>query len=111
MAYGPCPSPRELCPYFERPAPEPLAEQQEHGCFSDVDHIVPRRLGQTALGKTFIQLPDNKQQICRYQHEQKPLEPDELPPREYMVERVREAWEAGDIYLSKRKQRKIFGND
>lgn len=100
MARGECPTPRPECPYVNR----------EGGCFSDLDHIVPQRLGRTALAAIYINLPSNKQQLCRWLHEQKTAEGDEpLPPKEVMFMEVAAAQLRGEISLSNRKLRKVFG--
>lgn len=79
-----CPTPREDCPYYNLPPPPPL-RGQEYGCYSDRDHIVPKRLGTTALARKYIRLPINMQQLCRWDHVEKTIRGDEpLPPYEVM---------------------------
>lgn len=108
MAIGSCPNPSFECPWFRRPTPRPLKGSQEHGCFSDLDHIVPQRLGTTALAKTYINLPENKQQLCRWDHDEKGYEGDEpLPPEDYMAERVAVAALEGAIRLNAKKKKRI----
>lgn len=114
--FGACPTPREECPYFERPTPRPLKGTQEHGCRSDEDHIIPLRLGATALEFMYLNLPDNLQQICRWEHEQRNAEHargvvdyDELPSKQEMIRAVAKFVMENDIYVSKAKARKIFG--
>lgn len=96
---GECPNPRPECPYAAR-----------GGCFSDTDHIVPKRLAETTLAAVFIELPSNKQQLCRWDHEQKTASGDEpLPERHVMREAIETAVQLGEIALSRRKHKAIFG--
>lgn len=86
MARSECPDPnKEGCPWQFR----------EGGCFADTDHIIPRFVGRQQptramrrLARLFIVLPENKQQLCRYEHDQKCHEemvaPPELPPADEM---------------------------
>ena len=98
---GECPTPRAECPYAAR-----------EGCFSDTDHIVPRRLATTALTATYIDLPANKQQLCRWDHDQKTRNGDEpLPERAEMIEAIETAVTLGQIALSRRKRKAIFGRN
>ncbi len=98
---GECPNPRAECPYAAR-----------EGCFSDTDHIVPQRLGTNALAATYIGLPVNKQQLCRWEHDQKTRNGDEpLPEREEMIEAIETAVALGQIALSRRKRKAIFGRN
>lgn len=91
-----CPNRNPGCKYYEK------------GCFADTDHIVPRRLGGCALSRTYIELPDNKQQLCRAEHERKSRSGDApLPSREHMREAIFAAEALGTIRLSKNKRRKI----
>ena len=97
---GECPNPRADCPYAARGV-----------CFSDTDHIVPKRLAETTLAAVYIDLPANKQQLCRWEHEQKTASGDEpLPAVEAMRDAVRTAHQLGEIALSKRKFKRIFGS-
>ena len=96
---GECPNPIPDCKYAER-----------GGCFSDQDHIVPKRLGETTLAAVYIDLPENKQQLCRRLHDIKTHEGDQpLPDDETMRVAIRTAQEVGEIALSKRKRKAIFG--
>lgn len=99
MSVGPCPNPQENCPWFGRKAPKPLRRTQEHGCFSDEDHIIPRFLGRQAtennrIIRKYINLPENRQQICRWEHDEKTADdlynPPELPPLEVMKAAIEE---------------------
>lgn len=113
MSRKPCPFANESCKYFNRPAPPELRRQgQENGCFSDLDHIVPRRLGTTALSHFYIyNLPENKQQLCRAEHEEKSSHGDEpLPTDEYMRERIAAAEALGTVALTENQRRKIYGS-
>lgn len=106
MAYGECPFANEQCKYWDRKTPGPLRKTQEHGCYSDLDHIVPQRLGYTALNSTYIQLAVNKQQLCRRLHDEKTANGDEpLPPEEDMISAVRDAEANGEIIVNKQLRR------
>jgi len=106
MTIGECPTPNQACPYYLRPPRTPSAE---HGCFSDTDHIVPQRLANTVLEKLFIYSPENKQQICRSEHEDKTFSGDEaLPDREEMLERVRRQIKAGGLVVRRTIKRKAL---
>ena len=80
MAIERCPNPLPDCPWFGRPTPKCLRSTQEHGCFSDLDHILPRFLGRTSLQRRFIERPENKQQLCRWEHDEKTFEDENWPP-------------------------------
>lgn len=71
----PCEKACRECPNFNRPTPKPLRDIQEHGCYADTDHIIPRFLGKLAgtssLLKNYIRSPANKQQLCRWEHDSK----------------------------------------
>lgn len=98
---GECPDPVPWCKYAER-----------GGCFSDTDHIVPRRLGTSALAATFIELQSNKQQLCRREHEEKTAQGDEpLPEREVMKQAIVRAHAMGEIALGRSKFKQIFGRE
>ena len=93
-----CPEPnKEGCPY----APS---------CYADTDHIVPQRLATDALSSFYIkQLPENKQQLCRYEHDLKCKAGDNpLPSRDFMINAIRTAINRGDIFVAKHKLRRIF---
>ena len=101
-----CPNAHKGCPWFDRPPSVPGAT---NGCFSDTDHIVPRRLATTALTRLFINSPENKQQLCREEHEAKSLAGDApLPSREYMIESILQQKNLGILAVS-RRIRKIIG--
>lgn len=83
------------CPYFNRPTPGPLRGQQEHGCFSDTDHIIPRFMGRQAcskLLKNFIRSKANQQQLCRNEHDIKTAEewknPPIVPSERFMIDAI-----------------------
>ena len=98
---GECPDPVPWCKYAER-----------GGCFSDTDHIVPRRLAASALTATFIELQENKQQLCRREHEDKTARGDEpLPDREVMKQAIVRAQAMGEIALGRKKMKAVFGRD
>lgn len=114
MAYEICPNANEECVWYNRPAPDCLKSTQEHGCFSDNDHILPRSLGETALDKAYLELPSNQQQICRAEHDQKTQQeihdPPQLPDRETMRESIAKAINEGIVSFSGSKIKKIFGD-
>lgn len=92
-----CPSPQEGCPYAEGT-----------GCFSDQHHLYwPRTEYTTVVERLFRELPENKEQECRWEHEQNHFnsEPPIKPPREDMEAAI----VASGIYLSIRKRRAIGG--
>jgi hypothetical protein len=98
---GECPNPQAGCKYAEL-----------RGCFSDTDHIVPQRLGTTALNAAFIDLPSNKQQLCRREHDAKTAAGDEpLPDVETMREAVVLAHAAGQIAMGRRKMKAVYGRE
>jgi hypothetical protein len=95
-----CPTPSDACPYADRPG----------GCFSDVDHAYYPAIDYSGImGTEFRELPENKEQRCRWEHEQRHF--DELPPdkptREHMLGRIATAYYAGEITLSKRKLKRL----
>lgn len=101
MSRKPCPNPnREGCPYAERPI----------GCHSDKDHVVPQRYRSLGwlVGK-YIYTPENIEQRCRWEHEQKTAEesPDLIPDATYMVDAVRRAFDSGYLTLSKKDQQRL----
>lgn len=100
MARGDCPNPNPDCPYFERPG----------GCFSDQDHLYfPKSDYCGIVELEFRELPENKEQICRWEHEERNT-PDKIPdkpPVDFMIGAVRTAFESGIIHLSVRKRKKL----
>lgn len=52
-----CPNPQPECKY----APN---------CFSDTDHIYGRGKGMGKFVRLFVELPENKRQICRREHDE-----------------------------------------
>lgn len=102
MSYGECPSPREDCKY----APE---------CFSDSDHIIPRRLGDTALKRVYLNLPQFREQVCRREHEERNDRHNQgdlsdipsFPSEERMRDEIIAAVARGDISLSKSMQKRL----
>ncbi len=70
MVRGECPRENVDCPlYFE-------------GCFTDLHHLYfPRRDYKTNVEKQFRNLPENKEQLCRAEHnERHATEPPPLKP-------------------------------
>lgn len=109
MSRKPCPNANEHCKYFFRPVNKQMREQGfENGCFSDLDHIVPQRLGKTALAKAYINLPMNHQQLCRVEHEEKTEDGDEpLPTIESMIGALATAEAEGVVRISKNLRRQL----
>lgn len=65
-----CPTPREDCPFFNMKPKRSLKKQTTNGCHSDDHHLYyPARDYTTPLEKEFRQLPENRQQTCRWEHE------------------------------------------
>ncbi len=73
-----CETANEQSPIYHRAPPEQLASSQTHGCFSDIDHKVPRSIlhsspiplagyGRVIL-QTYIYSPLNEEQLCRSDH-------------------------------------------
>lgn len=92
----PCSNANMECPYFARNTPKRLEDEQTHGCFASTDHVIPRYLGRqagaSALLKNYIRSDANKQQLCRYEHDQKSLEdlqnPPEIPDERFMIDAI-----------------------
>jgi hypothetical protein len=101
MSIKACPFANETCRYYESRPPASLRGKQKHGCFSDLDHIVPQRLGKgNHLAAAFINLAMNKQQLCRDEHDEKSHDGDEpLPSRVDMATALRRADIDGEIRL------------
>jgi len=101
-----CPITREDCPYFNRP---PRLRNAENGCFSDLDHKVPKRLATTTLASLFIESPANKQQLCRSEHDEKTHSGDEpLPDRSTMLASVMAQIAAGELNVSRNVKRRLM---
>lgn len=113
MSVERCPNPDPRCPWFRRPTPKSLRDSQEHGCFSDLDHKVPQRLarevGATALEKAYIlNSKDNRQQLCRWEHDEKCVTGDDpIPSEEYMYETLARELVEGIVNLSESKRKQI----
>ena len=101
--YKECPFANEECKYFDK---APRVMGAENGCYSDLDHIVPKRLANTALASLYINSPDNKQQLCRDIHDEKTKEGDEpLPSREEMRDSLRNQIGRGAVRISKSQKK------
>ena len=89
-----CPNAHEGCQYFERSTPGRLRGTQEHGCYADTDHVIPRFMGKgaVALVRNYIRSRPNQQQLCRQDHDIKSLSewasPPELPPEREMIDQL-----------------------
>ena len=60
MARRDCPKENPECKYYDSPT----------GCFSDLDHIYGRARGLGRVARRFANLPENKRQICRAEHDE-----------------------------------------
>lgn len=95
----PCPFASEACPYYGKDTPPQLEGQQEHGCYSDEDHLFPRALGRrataSALIRNFINTPANRVQRCRWEHDAKTDEdqiyPPAIPSERFMINAIKRA--------------------
>lgn len=95
----PCPNACPECPFYEKKAPKPLQGTQEHRCFSDTDHIIPRFMGRIAgastLLKNYIRSTANQQQLCRWEHDQKTIDewnnPPIIPSEAFMISAIKES--------------------
>lgn len=95
---GECPNPRPDCPYSGE-------------CFSDEHHLYfPRVDYHDIMGTEFRNLPENKEQICRWDHQERHEveEPPEKPSREQMLGALATALSEGRIHLSKNKRKKLY---
>lgn len=74
-----CEKAQESCFLYSCEPPEALKQQQDHGCFKDRDHIVPRRAvidePQTPAdwidNDYILRSPNNIRWICRQEHHQR----------------------------------------
>lgn len=102
---------RTACPNANRVGC-PVAERKG-GCFADTDHIVPQRYKRMSLlVRKYIVTPENKQQICRWEHEEKTTHesPALIPDEAFMLDAVRRAVDDGLIPLNKRDTKRLFGD-
>lgn len=106
MAIRECPNANETCPlYGERP----IIRGSENGCYSDLDHRVPKRLAHTALERLFIVSPVNKQQLCRAEHEEKTARGDEpIPSREVMLASIMAQIASGELVVRSKKMSRLI---
>jgi hypothetical protein len=79
MSYAPCPNENEACRFYEE------------GCYSDLHHsYYPRKRYTTSIERTFRNLPENKEMMCRDEHSE--LHATEQPPhkprREEMLQAI-----------------------
>lgn len=73
---GECPNPRPDCKYARE------------GCFADTHHdFYPRSDYRTPTEKRFRELPENKELLCRAEHDERHATeaPPQKPPREVML--------------------------
>lgn len=103
---GECP-----VPFEERGACPVLAKEGE--CYSDTDHRTPQRYRKLGwLVRKYIDTPDNKEQLCRWEHLEKTgssLEDPEncIPDEETMLGAVQRAYEAGQLSLNKKDRLRL----
>lgn len=96
----PCPQAgAEGCPWAERPG----------GCFADTDHIVAQKFRYMGLlVSKYIDTPDNKEQLCRWEHDNKDDYAVELPSEEFMLQAVHAAWRNGQLKLNRKQYDRLF---
>lgn len=70
--------------------PEQIAECPLQQHFSDTHHEYwPRNMYRDGLGKTFRELPENKEQLCRNEHNQRHEEsPPPRPGKQQMIQAI-----------------------
>jgi len=90
------------CKYFDMQPPPELRRTQEHGCYEDTDHLISQRLGTCALSNYVVRRPENKEQTCRAEHDEKNhreavtgVDDYPLPPRDILARIVMNDIEAG----------------
>lgn len=89
---GECPNASPECPYFDRATRGVLHDTQDNGCYTDTDHRIPKFMGRgaNALLRNYIRSDDNKQQLCRHEHDLKTAEEfkdhPELPSERFMID-------------------------
>jgi len=92
-----CPNACPECPLYDKSTPKALRGIQNHGCYSDTDHIIPRFMGRvagaTTLLKNFIRSKANQQQLCRWEHDEKTIDewdnPPEIPSDRFMIDAIK----------------------
>jgi hypothetical protein len=102
MSIEKCPNPQPDCKYFPN-------------CFSDKDHLIPQRLGTTALKRAYLNLPQFQEQICRREHDERNArhnrgDTSDIPPfptENHMRAEIMDAVELGVVSLSKALEKKI----
>ena len=92
-----CPEQQPGCPYFET------------GCYSDQHHLVwPSNEYTAPLEQVYRELPENKVQLCRFQHDlEHQLDPPIKPSAEVMRQAVETAVAVSGLYLSVNKRKKL----
>ena len=94
MSYSSCEGCHEGCKFFERKPIGKLAKTQEHGGYKDTHHIFwPAGFYKTAIEKAFRELPENKVEMCRAEHDNihASEEPPAKPGREFMINALHRA--------------------
>lgn len=85
---GQCPSKHETCPYYNAKPKKTLRKQfgEKTGCYADVHHYqFPKRDYVTPIERAFREMPENKEQMCRWDHD---LEHFEASPRKPSLEQM-----------------------
>lgn len=97
-----CPNASPECKYYGRKPPQELRGLQEHGCFEDIEHLIPRRAGTCALSRYIIRRPENQEWVCRAEHDEKNhresltgVDDHQIPSVEEMAEMVERDQGAG----------------
>lgn len=94
-----CPFASEACPHYSEATPYQLAGVQEHGCYANTDHVIPRAMGRrataSALLRNYINTPANQVQKCLWEHEAKTnednLHPPQIPSEQFMINAIKRA--------------------
>lgn len=97
-------NPNPDCPYY----------RTAQGCMETIHHrYFPASEYQGVLAKTFRNLDENKELICRRLHDVTHIydSPPEVPSRDEMFEAVDKAVKLGELVLSQTKYRKIYGDE
>ena len=102
MSIEQCPNPKPDCKY----APE---------CFSDNDHLIPQRLGETALKRAYLNLPQFQEQVCRQEHDERNARHNagdlsDIPPfpsDNQMRAAILDAVESGDMSISRTQEKRL----
>jgi len=107
-----CEQANERCFLYHYDPPDQLAKTQDHGCFKDRDHIVPRRMvidepegpADRVYNDYILLSPDNIRMICRREHHERNIAEQKndtlilpVPPLEFMMQSLRQHIAEGRI--------------